>query len=171
VQRLAGIMVLLVMVQIYLGALVAGLHAGLSYNTWPLMDGAVVPGDLLVVEPAWRNFFEKPEDRAVRAPDVRLCGAGRRVLACLRDNRGSAAGDDPCAAGLGAGFAARAAVRRRSASAPCSMQAHMHWALLHQGFAHGGADLRHGALARDCKGAAIRLPGEVAAHKPEREQL
>ena len=29
--------------QIYLGALVAGLDAGFSYNTWPLMDGAVIP--------------------------------------------------------------------------------------------------------------------------------
>ena len=33
----------LVLVQIYLGALVAGLDAGLIYNTWPLIDGALVP--------------------------------------------------------------------------------------------------------------------------------
>jgi cytochrome c oxidase assembly protein subunit 15 len=57
-QRFAGWLVVLVLVQIYLGGLVAGLDAGLSYNTWPLMDGSVVPGDLFVIEPAWRNLFE-----------------------------------------------------------------------------------------------------------------
>ena len=60
-QRFAGLMVLLVLIQIYLGALVAGLHAGLTYNTWPLMDGAIIPGDLFVMDPAWRNLFENPK--------------------------------------------------------------------------------------------------------------
>jgi cytochrome c oxidase assembly protein subunit 15 len=60
-QRLAGILVFLALVQIYLGGLVAGLHAGLSYTTWPLMDGKVIPGDLLLIEPVWRNFFESPK--------------------------------------------------------------------------------------------------------------
>ncbi|MBV8826879.1 MAG: COX15/CtaA family protein [Bradyrhizobiaceae bacterium] len=48
------------LVQIYLGALVAGLRAGLIYNTWPLIDGSFVPGaaDLFATVPAWRNFFE-----------------------------------------------------------------------------------------------------------------
>ncbi|MBX3575564.1 MAG: COX15/CtaA family protein [Rhizobiaceae bacterium] len=57
-RRFAGLMVLAVLVQIYLGGLVAGLDAGMAYNTWPLMDGALVPGDLLVIDPAWRNLFE-----------------------------------------------------------------------------------------------------------------
>ena len=50
----------LVLCQIYLGALVAGLNAGLVYNTWPLIDGAFVPdlSHLLFLQPAWRNFFE-----------------------------------------------------------------------------------------------------------------
>lgn len=60
-QRLAGILVLLVLIQLYLGGLVAGLHAGLTYNTWPLMDGKVIPGDLFIIEPAWRNLFENPK--------------------------------------------------------------------------------------------------------------
>ena len=60
-QRLAGVIVLLALIQIYLGGLVAGLDAGLSYNTWPLMDGKVIPSDLLLLEPAWRNFFENPK--------------------------------------------------------------------------------------------------------------
>ena len=51
---------LLVLFQIYLGALVAGLDAGLAYNTWPLIDGAVVPSleRLLFMQPVWRNAFE-----------------------------------------------------------------------------------------------------------------
>ncbi|WP_296745127.1 COX15/CtaA family protein [Mesorhizobium sp.] len=60
-QRLAGFIVLLALIQIYLGGLVAGLHAGLSYNTWPLMDGQVIPSDLLLLKPAWLNFFENPK--------------------------------------------------------------------------------------------------------------
>jgi cytochrome c oxidase assembly protein subunit 15 len=52
----------LVLAQIYLGALVAGLRAGLLYNTWPLIDGTLVPeaAQLFYVKPWWRNFFENP---------------------------------------------------------------------------------------------------------------
>jgi cytochrome c oxidase assembly protein subunit 15 len=57
-----GAIVLLVLVicQIYLGALVAGSHAGLVYNTWPLIDGSFIPdgSSLLFLDPWWRNFFE-----------------------------------------------------------------------------------------------------------------
>lgn len=60
-RRLAGAMALLVLFQIYLGALVAGLDAGMAYNTWPLMDGSVVPGDLFVQQPWWINLFENPK--------------------------------------------------------------------------------------------------------------
>jgi cytochrome c oxidase assembly protein subunit 15 len=50
----------LVLLQIYLGALVAGLDAGLIHNTWPLIEGRLLPGadELLPLQPAWRNFFE-----------------------------------------------------------------------------------------------------------------
>jgi len=50
----------LVLIQIYLGALVAGLRAGLIYNTWPLIDGSFIPNaaSLLHATPAWRNVFE-----------------------------------------------------------------------------------------------------------------
>jgi cytochrome c oxidase assembly protein subunit 15 len=53
-------LVALTFVQIYLGALVAGFHAGLTYNTWPLIDGRLLPGlsELFLLEPAWRNLFE-----------------------------------------------------------------------------------------------------------------
>ena len=56
-----GLLVLL-LAQIYLGALVAGLRAGHAYNTWPLIDGGLVPhaSRLLFDVPLWRNFFENP---------------------------------------------------------------------------------------------------------------
>jgi len=39
------------------GGLVAGIRAGFAYNTFPLMNGYLVPPDILVLEPWWRNFF------------------------------------------------------------------------------------------------------------------
>jgi heme a synthase len=53
-------LLVLILAQIYLGALVAGLRAGYAYNTWPLIDGALVPdaGQLFFIAPLWRNFFE-----------------------------------------------------------------------------------------------------------------
>ncbi|OHV76356.1 COX15/CtaA family protein [Rhizobium sp. LCM 4573] len=57
----AVLVAVLSLFQIYLGALVAGLDAGLSYNTWPLMDGALVPADLFVQQPWWINLFENPK--------------------------------------------------------------------------------------------------------------
>ena len=49
-----------VFLQILLGALVAGIDAGRSYNDWPLMSGEVFPSNAFDLEPLWRNFFENP---------------------------------------------------------------------------------------------------------------
>ena len=54
----ALLLLLLVIVQIAAGAFVAGLDAGMGYNTWPLMDGALVPDGLGAMEPWWKNLFE-----------------------------------------------------------------------------------------------------------------
>ena len=56
--KLAGGFALLVFIQMLLGALVAGLHAGLHYNTWPSMDGDFLPGNLWAQ--GFRSFFENP---------------------------------------------------------------------------------------------------------------
>ena len=48
----------LVFLQILLGALVAGLDAGLTYNTWPLMDGSFIPHGLFFKAPWYVNPFE-----------------------------------------------------------------------------------------------------------------
>ncbi len=39
------------------GSFVAGIHAGLAYNTFPLMNGHVVPPGMFVIDPWYRNFF------------------------------------------------------------------------------------------------------------------
>ena len=59
-RRTATLIVAAVLLQVGLGALVAGLHAGLTYNTWPLMDGHIVPplADLARQSPLWINLFE-----------------------------------------------------------------------------------------------------------------
>ena len=55
---LALAMPVAIFVQLGLGALVAGLRAGLVYNTWPLMDGAWVPKGSFALTPWWANFFD-----------------------------------------------------------------------------------------------------------------
>jgi cytochrome c oxidase assembly protein subunit 15 len=52
------LLLLLVFLQLVAGAFVAGLDAGMGYNTWPLMDGALIPAGLDAIEPWWRNLFE-----------------------------------------------------------------------------------------------------------------
>src|SRR5215813_8799128 len=56
----SAVLLTLTFVQLYFGALVAGLRAGLVYNTWPAIDGAFIPsGERLWFEtPWWRNLFE-----------------------------------------------------------------------------------------------------------------
>ena len=63
----------LVFVTIISGAFVAGNDAGLAYNTFPLMADAIVPPDIFLIEPLWRNFFE----------NVPLVQLDHRLLAML----------------------------------------------------------------------------------------
>ena len=57
---IGGAMLVLTFVQIYFGALVAGLRAGLLYNTWPEIDGGWIPSAarLWFEAPWWRNLFD-----------------------------------------------------------------------------------------------------------------
>jgi cytochrome c oxidase assembly protein subunit 15 len=54
------VLVVVTFVQLYLGALVAGLRAGRVYNTWPDIDGALIPSAarLFFEAPWWRNLFD-----------------------------------------------------------------------------------------------------------------
>ena len=59
---MAGLFALFVLFQIFLGALVAGLDAGLTYTTWPLMDGDFIPpmAKLFIQTPWFANLGENP---------------------------------------------------------------------------------------------------------------
>lgn len=56
----SAVLVIVTFVQIYFGALVAGLRAGRAYNTWPQIDGAFIPSPerLWFETPWWRNMFD-----------------------------------------------------------------------------------------------------------------
>lgn len=53
-------LLVLTFVQLYFGALVAGLRAGKIYNTWPDIDGGLIPSAarLFFETPWWRNLFD-----------------------------------------------------------------------------------------------------------------
>ena len=48
----------LVTLTVVSGGFVAGLKAGLAFNSFPLMNGKWIPDQLLALEPAWRNLFD-----------------------------------------------------------------------------------------------------------------
>jgi heme a synthase len=89
-------LLVLVLAQIYLGALVAGLRAGYVYNTWPLIDGAFVPemSRLFFDTPAWRNFFENALtvqfDHRMLAYAIWLCALLHAFDAASTERKGPA---------------------------------------------------------------------------------
>src|SRR6266850_1137891 len=59
-RRLRGFalaLAVLVFVMVLSGGLVAGIRAGLAYNTFPLMNGRLVPPEIFSLEPWYLNFF------------------------------------------------------------------------------------------------------------------
>ncbi|MBT5050246.1 MAG: heme A synthase [Rhodospirillaceae bacterium] len=54
----AVVLCVLALITVTAGAFVAGIDAGLAYNTFPLMDGRWVPDGVLRLTPRWINFFE-----------------------------------------------------------------------------------------------------------------
>lgn len=53
-KMITGIIVL----QLLFGALMAGLKAGHAYNTFPDMNGELIPSGILILHPWWRNIFD-----------------------------------------------------------------------------------------------------------------
>ncbi|WP_247119607.1 COX15/CtaA family protein [Kordiimonas marina] len=49
---------LVLALQLVMGALVAGLKAGHIFNTWPLMGTGFVPEDMMLMDPWWRNLLD-----------------------------------------------------------------------------------------------------------------
>lgn len=57
VRRFASGLAGLVFLTALTGGFVAGIRAGFAYNTFPLMNGQVIPSELFMLEPWWKNFF------------------------------------------------------------------------------------------------------------------
>lgn len=55
---LGWLVIFVLFTQVFMGALVAGLNAGMTYNTYPLMDGKWIPDGLFLLSPWYLNFFE-----------------------------------------------------------------------------------------------------------------
>lgn len=57
-QVLSMVLCGVIFLQVLLGALMAGLDAGLTYNEWPLMDGYWAPPGIARMQPFYLNVFE-----------------------------------------------------------------------------------------------------------------
>ena len=56
--RFAALVLAMVFIMVILGAFMAGTDAGFTYNTFPLMDGRIIPRNLHALSPWWLNHFE-----------------------------------------------------------------------------------------------------------------
>lgn len=57
VRRLAWAVTALVIAMAVTGGFVAGIRAGYAYNTFPLMNGNLIPPEIFLIEPWYLNFF------------------------------------------------------------------------------------------------------------------
>lgn len=128
---LTHVSMLVLVLQILMGALVAGLKAGLIFNSWPLMGEGFVPPGLLALEPVWRNFF----DNAVTAQfDHRIGAYLLTILAIaifLRSRRSAER-----IASAGAVFLVAVAMQMLLGIITLVMEVPVFWGTAHQG---GGA--------------------------------
>ena len=56
-RRFAHALAALIFVMALSGGLVAGIRAGFAYNSFPLMNGQVVPPEIMMIDPWYLNFF------------------------------------------------------------------------------------------------------------------
>jgi cytochrome c oxidase assembly protein subunit 15 len=62
-RRLVGhgrLLLATIVLELALGGLVAGLHGGLLYNDFPLMNGQLIAPDIFGMSPWWRSITEDP---------------------------------------------------------------------------------------------------------------
>lgn len=52
-----GALLALLFAQIFIGGMLAGLDGGMAYNTWPDMNGAMVPDGVMSMTPWWMNYL------------------------------------------------------------------------------------------------------------------
>ncbi len=79
-RRLVFATCVLTAVTMVAGGFVAGLHAGFDYNTFPLMDGSLVPAGYGRLRPFWQNFVA---DIASVQFNHRLLATLTLLAACL----------------------------------------------------------------------------------------
>ena len=141
-------------VTILSGGMVAGINAGFINNTWPLMDGGLLPDDFAALSPFWLNFFENHS----------TVQFGHRMLAYLT----------AIVAGL-YWFRARSAGLQARARMAANLLGAMVVLQIAAGYFHvaaGGADLA-GRAAPGRRGGGVRAGdleyvGAVAATRHER---
>lgn len=80
IRVLAVASALMLACTIVAGGFVAGTHAGLIDNTFPLMDGRIVPPDYARLQPFWRNLFQ---NLAAVQFDHRALATGTLVIVSL----------------------------------------------------------------------------------------
>ena len=56
--RFSIIISIMIFITLLSGGFMAGTRAGFAFNTFPLMDGRLIPAGLFELSPVWRNFFE-----------------------------------------------------------------------------------------------------------------
>ena len=56
-RKFSGALAALIFLMVLSGGLVAGIRAGYAYNTFPLMNGHVIPPEIFMIDPWYRNFF------------------------------------------------------------------------------------------------------------------
>ncbi len=86
-RRHALLVLCLVIGTLTTGGFTAGLDGGKIYNTFPLMGGGIVPGDLLALVPAWRNPFENPTTAQFVHRWLAMVVAGTALALWLRRER------------------------------------------------------------------------------------
>ena len=142
----AHVFAALVFAQLGLGALVAGLRAGLVYNTWPLMDGRLIPTGLFATQPPIRAIWD----------DVTTTQFDHRMVAYLVVV--FALAQAIAAVRVGGALARRAAILAAAALAQAGlgivtlvMGVPLHAALTHQAFALilFGLAAAHASATRD----------------------
>ena len=91
-RRLTGSVCIVVALTIVAGGFVAGLHAGLAYNTFPWMDGRLAPESYAQLRPFWLNLTENVAavqfDHRLAATAAALLTTATVVLGLLRGASG-----------------------------------------------------------------------------------
>ena len=111
------------------GAFVAGIDAGLAYNTFPLMDGALVPQGMFELSPWPVNFFE---NAAAVQFTHRILAEALLVLVLVLWGRGLRAGIIGAARGALAALAALAVIQVGLGIATLLSEVQIILAVLHQ---------------------------------------